>query len=88
MAEPHAGLTAGRAAGELPQPDGRSPASSVCYMAATPAHDAHSTPPPARDDGEATPSQSHAPPALDENDSTPRSEAPSLPDAVTASLLS
>ncbi|KAH7085013.1 hypothetical protein BKA63DRAFT_401978 [Paraphoma chrysanthemicola] len=82
MAEPNAGLTADH-------DHRRSPASSVCYMAAEPAQgeqSAHSAQDEAQD-GEATPCQSH-PAALDENDSTPRSEVPSLPDAVTASLLS
>jgi serine/threonine protein kinase len=57
-------------------------------MAASTAQHGESTPHAARDDGEATPSQTHGLLLLDENDSTPRSEVPSLPDAVTASLLS
>ncbi|KAF2035364.1 kinase-like protein [Setomelanomma holmii] len=79
MAEPNADLTAAD-----------SPASAVYDMAAEPAQDEHSSTridSTAQEDGEATPSQSHGV-NLDENDSTPRSEAPSLPDAVTASLLS
>lgn len=88
MAEPNAGLTADSAAGHHHPPDRASPASTVCDMAGHAAQNEHSAPQTAPRDGEATPSngQSHA---LDENDSTPRSEVlPSLPDAVTASLLS
>ncbi|KAH7389496.1 hypothetical protein DE146DRAFT_767826 [Phaeosphaeria sp. MPI-PUGE-AT-0046c] len=90
MEEPNAALTAESAAGHHHQPDRASPASSVCYMAAHAAHREHSAPQTAPQDGETTPSQSqsHGYLALDENDSTPRSEVPSLPDAVTASLLS
>ncbi|OAK95761.1 kinase-like protein [Phaeosphaeriaceae sp. SRC1lsM3a] len=90
MAEPNPGLTAERAAGDHHQPNRASPASSVCDMAAHIAQDEHSAPQTEPEDGEATPSQSqsHGYLAFDENDSTPRSDVPSLPDAVTASLLS
>jgi serine/threonine protein kinase len=90
MAEPKAAMTADSVADDdhYHHPDRASPASAVCYMAASAAHHGESTPHAARDDGEATPSQSHGLLLLDENDSTPRSEVPSLPDAVTASLLS
>jgi serine/threonine protein kinase len=85
MDEPNAAVTAERAAGEPP-------AALVCDMAADAARHAHSTHDAAAareaEDGEATPSQSHGALPYDENDSTPRSEVPSLPDAVTASLLS
>ncbi|EAT87375.2 hypothetical protein SNOG_04984 [Parastagonospora nodorum SN15] len=85
MDEPNAAVTAERAAGEPPT-------ALVCDMAADAARHAHSTHDAAAareaEDGEATPSQSHGALPYDENDSTPRSEVPSLPDAVTASLLS
>jgi serine/threonine protein kinase len=85
MAEPDAGLTAERESGEHHQPDRAAPMAAVCYMAADAARDAqflhHDG---SSEDGEATPSQRLH---LDENDCTPRSEVPSLPDAVTASLL-
>ena len=84
MAEPpNAGLTAERA----------SPASSVCYMDHRGAQLHQQQQQPATthaasidtpNDGEATPSQAR----LGDNDNTPRSELPSLPEAVTASLLS
>lgn len=100
MEEPNTGLTADRAAGEHHRPDKSSPAPVVCYMAdaADTTRESHSLPHTAsasasegagaREDGEATPSQSRSLLGYDENDSTPRSEVPSLPEAVTASLLS
>lgn len=55
-------------------------------------HEQHHLPPQQsldeQKDGEATPSQRFSHGAHGEDDSTPRSEVPSLPDAVTASLLS
>jgi serine/threonine protein kinase len=91
MAEPDAGLTAGGTAGAHHEPASGEPA-PVQWSMADAAHDAHSIHDhdAAGEDGEATPSQSqsHGGLRFDENDSTPRSEVPSLPDAVTASLLS
>jgi serine/threonine protein kinase len=76
MTEPDAGLAAApTAAHDEPAP------AAWCMAAAHSTHDA------AGEDGEATPCQSHGGLRFDENDSTPRSEGPSLPDAVTASLL-
>ncbi|KAJ4365238.1 hypothetical protein N0V83_008856 [Neocucurbitaria cava] len=96
MAEPNVDLTAdeGRR-GE--QPVRTSPASSVCYMDASEAP-SHSTPHTARDgagadgesgreDGDATPSQHRHAAAFELDDSTPRSEVPSVPEALSASLL-
>jgi serine/threonine protein kinase len=79
MAEPNAGLTAEGEAGEHYHHHPH-------RAAAASAPDSQSTPSSASDDGEATPSQNHGL-AVAENDCTPRSELPSLPDAVTASLL-
>jgi serine/threonine protein kinase len=92
MQEPNAGLTAESAAGEHHEPDSAAPASVVCSMAAAAdsARDGHSLPHTASTsggDGEATPSNGRLL-GYEENDTTPRSELCSLPDAVTASLLS
>lgn len=93
MVDPNAGLTAeGTPAGELRS---ASPASPVCYMRAEEARP-HSTPHHSPEEEEEE--NGNGPPAptqhrtgqagVDEDDCTPRSEVPSIPDALSASVLS
>lgn len=89
MGEPCAGPCTEQEQKDIQQPP-RTPPASAYYMDTSGASSSHSTPSytalTEQKDGEATPSQ---PPnqRVDDHDSTPRSEMPSLPDAVTASLL-
>jgi serine/threonine protein kinase len=96
MAEPHGHLTAD---GESRDEHARwSPAPSVCHVNQEEArpHSTNHTPVKTEevdDDGESTPSQRHGDKVrgaleVEENDCTPRSEVPSVPEALSASLLS
>ncbi|KAF1834993.1 serine/threonine-protein kinase PAK1 [Decorospora gaudefroyi] len=95
MVEPTAPLAApGEARSEQPS---WSPASSVCYMHLEEAHDTAGDATPEQADGELTPCQAHRPDNSreaceaedeDHDDCTPRSEVPSVPDTLSASLLS
>jgi serine/threonine protein kinase len=83
MAEPNADLIAAGEPRDHQEPVRTSPASSVCYMAADEALPPHTTTHTAGEKGDSSRGG-----GVNEGDSTPRSEAPSLPEAVTASLYS
>lgn len=83
MAEPNAALTAEGEPRDQQEPVRTSPASAVCDMAADEPLRSHATTHTATENG----GSGHGG-GVDEGDCTPRSEVPSLPEAVTASLYS